>query len=1505
MLLIALAFCLFPGSPGLTLLARTLFPWSNLARISQTRITLVAPEQADAIVPRGDTINILMRLSGKPSRHAALEYRGLAGRWDNMEMTQMKPGEFSASIPIAGEPLEYRLRAGDGVTQVYRLTPKPRPHVIHFEKTYHFPRYSGLEPTQKIEVTGDISGLEGSEADLRLHLDQSVSRAELEILTPNNRTNILSLNKEASNQWALRIPLVERQTYRVHLVSEETGFENKFSPQYEIRPVPDLPPNIRLTAPDHDLAAAPDASIEILGEATDDLPVVNLLQQVRVNNGAWSEVQISNPSKTNATIQLNWDLIGLNLSAGDSAEIKIQAIDLKGARVETPPVHVTIISKTLDLKRMQVVEQHRRIGAAFGSLRLSAEMLSHSFLEAADSLRAEDADLQARQIGLKLLSQSETFNSRITELLDLLKAILPESRRGFESQALVGVGNALLQMRYGAAGLILQSLNNTGLASEGSLKTGASELMNLAGASDLFGRFLIAEQVGMRAENLFSLLQEQNQLLANWTDDNRGKDHLKRRESAAMRSLRIVEQTTTNSPADAVGIITNLLSDPDLDLRTARLVLEAKIQEKSPITTNNIVDYRNSIEQALAKTLLRLQTVSKELKIGDANFAAAVPSNLRSDYWDSLADLEEFRFDSDARFIAGLRDAARALREPMNQLSANLPSDELHAQVQQSLQACRLEHELGEITRNLQILNDAETWEIETIRARTEVPASWSLLKQLADRSRHEFQSLGISNQLANLELEPVGDNPFNRIETEMRQRYDLRDSLQSVAPEATALFKLFNQSLEAFRKVTASTRQRLPSSNSSFSLRLQLLASGVEELESATRNAITNGFPEIEATRDLLARQRKFSQHLGHILSELRQRANLHEIKSREDLEELRDLDDAIVLLAQPPLLAEKTLQEAIEARSLIERGQNLESAASQQDKTARLLHRLAGQFQNLEKSNNGRESLRQGEDFLGFKSNFDQRYAIALILAESSTAALSNKLTAALAVDRVMQQELHAIFRSAIASAGHALISGAVKQRAIADLLNSRSRAETASGAVLTLESERLQEDAKKLTVEASLNLRLDADVEPRLSAATESANKSVATALAPANIGLGTAVPIASDEVKRRIDLIEGARIQVANVERATVGAQAETLKSEQGLTIAASKLEEKLRETRTRLRNDTEELSRIEAQMQKLNTEELQHLHEQFQTATDHDQLDVRAAEAASAKSLSAVKAAKEKGIRLETFHQYTIQLIQRISLLAERFRNIGNLFQKLAAESQAQLADAASQEEPVRKLAISAFEEASRALAHYQKLQPLSRGSDNSPPASLEKEIKLALDNIKALRDDRIPSIQKSIEHSGFLSETQALVEKPGDQMRQQADDLKIINDSWTSLEISGERAREPVFDMQSKWLARLLDVSVNAPSSIGSERPGLDITFQSALQSSRATLATARAQMTHLRTVNSLETHNHRNEDWRGIPSRLADDLVQNHHETVSPQYQVMVDSYFKAIADKARQAMP
>jgi hypothetical protein len=71
---------------------------------------------------------------------------------------------------------------------------------------------------------------------------------------------------------------------------------------------------------------------------------------------------------------------------------------LKGARTESPPIQVTIISSTLDGKRMRVVQEHRRIVMALNQLRTSTESVASSFDEAAQNLQIDDLGLQGRQI---------------------------------------------------------------------------------------------------------------------------------------------------------------------------------------------------------------------------------------------------------------------------------------------------------------------------------------------------------------------------------------------------------------------------------------------------------------------------------------------------------------------------------------------------------------------------------------------------------------------------------------------------------------------------------------------------------------------------------------------------------------------------------------------------------------------------------------------------------------------------------------------------------------------------------------------------------------------------------------------------------------------------------------------------------------------------------------------------------------------------------------------------
>ena len=72
--------------------------------------------------------------------------------------------------------------------------------------------------------------------------------------------------------------------YKVHLVSKETGFENPFSPKYEIRPQPDLSPRAGFVdQQETTLLLPPNDILALNAMAEDDLPLVSLEQHISGN----------------------------------------------------------------------------------------------------------------------------------------------------------------------------------------------------------------------------------------------------------------------------------------------------------------------------------------------------------------------------------------------------------------------------------------------------------------------------------------------------------------------------------------------------------------------------------------------------------------------------------------------------------------------------------------------------------------------------------------------------------------------------------------------------------------------------------------------------------------------------------------------------------------------------------------------------------------------------------------------------------------------------------------------------------------------------------------------------------------------------------------------------------------------------------------------------------------------------------------------------------------------
>ena len=116
------------------------------------------------------------------------------------------------------------------------------------------------------------------------------------------------LTPEAGGQLVGRVPLTASGTYRVHLVGAETGFENKFSPEYEIRAEPDLGAAGGARARRSRTSFFPrNEIVDVRGTASDDQGLAKVAQLVRINEGAWNETfwpraQANRPASSGAGI---------------------------------------------------------------------------------------------------------------------------------------------------------------------------------------------------------------------------------------------------------------------------------------------------------------------------------------------------------------------------------------------------------------------------------------------------------------------------------------------------------------------------------------------------------------------------------------------------------------------------------------------------------------------------------------------------------------------------------------------------------------------------------------------------------------------------------------------------------------------------------------------------------------------------------------------------------------------------------------------------------------------------------------------------------------------------------------------------------------------------------------------------------------------------------------------------------------------------------------------------
>jgi hypothetical protein len=457
------AFLLTAKDPRFRQLAtRAILPGANLARVSRIHVEVLAPSPQSQMIAEDETVAVSVAVSGGNVNEVILESFTEKDGTVQRTMLGQTDSEYIANLHVGNESVEYRILAGDAVTERFRLEAKPRPHVVAFQKTFAFPEYAQLSDKKVTENHGDLLALIGTEVELVMELDQDVSEAELQIdLDDSEELQRIPLTQLETKEhqgkaplWSATVPVEKSAIYKVHLVSKETGFQNVFTPRYEIRPEADLIPKAGFVDQQESTLLLPPSDIlSLKGIAEDDLPLVELEQQFSINGQDWESLSLKTEAGEETegrqlTAAWQWDLLNLKLKAGDQVLTKLVATDRKGNLGESVPLRIIVAAQDFDPDRHQLMEKKV---ALYDELKEYQDLLSEqktTALEVIERLRTTQPKVETGSVDQGILIDlAKKQQEQAAYLLAKIKDVGQQMPAGADAYDLDLVGKVMSRLQ--------------------------------------------------------------------------------------------------------------------------------------------------------------------------------------------------------------------------------------------------------------------------------------------------------------------------------------------------------------------------------------------------------------------------------------------------------------------------------------------------------------------------------------------------------------------------------------------------------------------------------------------------------------------------------------------------------------------------------------------------------------------------------------------------------------------------------------------------------------------------------------------------------------------------------------------------------------------------------------------------------------------------------------------------------------------------------------------------
>ncbi|EMI53876.1 IgA-specific metalloendopeptidase, partial [Rhodopirellula sallentina SM41] len=365
-------------------MARAFVPFVPIERASFTKVEIVEPSPASAIVAEGDLVSVAAALQHLGGHAVELQWRDEDGRQGNQIMaardhatatmsSDESPDDvqqdwederrfFAANVQVDKAMVHYRVVAADAETLWQTLTPMPRPRVLEFEKRYRFPSYTKLPDRVVVDQHGDLEAIVGTRADVTVRFDQPVRAAEVSFGDVEADVKVPMTPVEGDpTRFQYRVAVTTPGAYRINAVSSESGFDNPFLPRWAIDPVSDQSPAASWASDvDRRQICSPAAVLRLRGRVEDDLPMDRVIFQYARDDDSVRERSLPiDPAEDNHVFAFEWDMEDLSatgtagevLPAGTRLKARLIALDRAGHRGASEWLHLFIDSADFDAKR--------------------------------------------------------------------------------------------------------------------------------------------------------------------------------------------------------------------------------------------------------------------------------------------------------------------------------------------------------------------------------------------------------------------------------------------------------------------------------------------------------------------------------------------------------------------------------------------------------------------------------------------------------------------------------------------------------------------------------------------------------------------------------------------------------------------------------------------------------------------------------------------------------------------------------------------------------------------------------------------------------------------------------------------------------------------------------------------------------------------------------------------------------------------------------------------------